>query len=91
MTDCLNPTCSHPHDDHLPVCVRCACARFVFPSLNAPVTDCGGGALTREWAIENLTTAEAQYERNPSYANKCRITAYKMLLPLFIEESDAVQ
>lgn len=62
-----------------------------YPTLNSPSPDCGGAQLTREWTQEQLTKAEDEYVLNPTYANQCRITCFKMLLPLFIDEIETVQ
>lgn len=68
-----------------------AMSRDDYPTLNPPSVKCSGFVPDKEWVTERLRIAEDEFTLNPTYANKCRIQCFKMLLPLFIDELETIQ
>jgi hypothetical protein len=61
MINCLNLACVHSYSDHLPVCIYCDCAQFVFPPLNAPVAYSSGAC-----AVDVMRDMVVRAETDPN-------------------------
>ncbi len=86
---CLNPQCGHHYSDHLPVCIRCTCEVFIFPTLNAPVVDASGAC-----AVDVMRSMLDRSENDlncPEHIMRLAPMVKKVLDAVVIPEIEGVQ